>query len=446
MSGLRLMLAAQRAARTAAERERWPRERLESFQRERLAVLLAHARRHCALHRERLAGIPDDAPVEALPVLTKDELMARYDDALAVPGLTLGRLEAHLDGPDAGTLLDGRFRVMATGGSTGRRGVFAYDTDEWTDMMSAFARQSAITGLRPTLPRRRIALLVATTPTHMTCHMARTVDVGIHRVLPLDPRRPIAEHRAALEAFDPHVLSGYPSVVALAAQETLAGRLAIRPELVSTSSEVRTAEMADVIRAAWQPRLHDLYGITEGGIAGVDCEAHVGMHLFEDRLIVEDDGDRILVTALESRTLPIIRYAIDDLVAIDRTPCACGRTLARVGAVDGRADELLDLAAPGGGRVRVHPLALRSPMARIAGVAEYQVQAAPDALTILVVPRDGAGPELADEVAARVVSALRDAGAGDVHVGAELVTALQRGDGAGKRRLVVPAQPRLSVP
>jgi phenylacetate-coenzyme A ligase PaaK-like adenylate-forming protein len=440
MSGLRFVLRAQRTARAAAERETWSRERLEAFQRGRVNALVAHARAHSPLYRERYANIDPGARLEDLPPLTKAELMERYDDALTVPGLTLDRLEAHLDGPDAAALLDGRFHVMATGGSTGRRGVFVYDEDEWNGLIAGFLRHSAMTGMRPTLPRRRIALLVATTPTHMTAQIASTVDVGLHRILRLDPRRPIAEQRAALEAFDPHVLSGYSSLIALAAQETLAGRLAIRPATVSTSSEVRTAEMTEAIRAAWSPELHDLYGITEAGIVGVDCHAHAGIHVFEDEYVIEAQEDRILLTALGSRTLPVIRYEITDLVRVDRAPCACGRTFVRLAAIDGRADELLDLPAAAGGRVRVHPLTVRGPLAAVAGVAEYQVRNAGDARTGLVVPpEDADGGGLRSAVATRVAGALRDAGARDATVGVELVGALERDAGPGKRRLFVPA-------
>jgi hypothetical protein len=43
-----------RESKAMLERERWPRERLEAFQHERLAELTAHAAEHSPFWRERL--------------------------------------------------------------------------------------------------------------------------------------------------------------------------------------------------------------------------------------------------------------------------------------------------------------------------------------------------------------------------------------------------------
>jgi phenylacetate-coenzyme A ligase PaaK-like adenylate-forming protein len=58
-----------RLARELAERERWPRERLEAFQQERLTELARHAAERSAFWRERLPG--GRIELSELPVLTK---------------------------------------------------------------------------------------------------------------------------------------------------------------------------------------------------------------------------------------------------------------------------------------------------------------------------------------------------------------------------------------
>jgi hypothetical protein len=62
-----------REAKELAERERWPRERLERFQQAKLAELAEHAADRSTFWRERLPRGP--LRLSALPVLTKDELM-----------------------------------------------------------------------------------------------------------------------------------------------------------------------------------------------------------------------------------------------------------------------------------------------------------------------------------------------------------------------------------
>ena len=54
---------------------------------------------------------------------------------------------------------------MATGGSTGRKGVFVADPAEWRQYLAGFFRWNHEAGLRPRLPRRRrIASIAAARP------------------------------------------------------------------------------------------------------------------------------------------------------------------------------------------------------------------------------------------------------------------------------------------
>jgi phenylacetate-coenzyme A ligase PaaK-like adenylate-forming protein len=232
-----------------------------------------------------------------------------------------------------------------------------------------------------------------------------------HRPVP-----PIDELAAALRRFRPDVLNGYPSVLALLADEQIEGRLSISPWRVSTTSEVRTPEMEASIVGAWDQVPYDVYGISEVGILAVDCSHHEGMHLFEDLAIVEvvDDegrpvpdgepGDRLLVTNLFNFTLPLIRYELPDLVTIEPEPCACGRSLRLVAEVAGRSDDVLHMPGDDGRTVQVHPLTLRSPLAELAEVRQYRIVHDADRLDVEVVLRPDAE---ADAACAHIADTLR---------------------------------------
>jgi hypothetical protein len=84
-----------REAKELAGRERWPRERLERFQQAKLAELAAYATDRSAFWRERLPR--GRLRLTALPVLTKDELMGRFDELVTDPRLRLDELLVHLD-------------------------------------------------------------------------------------------------------------------------------------------------------------------------------------------------------------------------------------------------------------------------------------------------------------------------------------------------------------
>jgi phenylacetate-coenzyme A ligase PaaK-like adenylate-forming protein len=241
--------------------------------------------------------------------------------------------------------------------------------------------------------------------------------------------RPLPEVVAALNRFQPGHLGLYPSFGALLADEQLEGRLRISPAVVATSSEVCTPEMRSRMRSAWGVEPHEVYGATDG-LWGFTCPERHALHFAEDETIVEVEDERILITNLFMRTQPVIRYEITDLVRVDDEPCACGRPSRAIRAVEGRSDDILRL--PGG--VTLHPIHLRSPMARIEGVRQYQVVHRADGLHVRVVPRT---PGVDAEVRTAMTRALADAGAAAVPVHVEVVDAIERdATGVGKLKLV----------
>jgi hypothetical protein len=50
---------------------------------------------------------------------------------------------------------------------------------------------------------------------------------------------------------------------------------------------------------------------------------------------------RSCFTTLTKEAMPLLRYRTGDIVALDRSACACGRTLARMSKVTGRRDDML---------------------------------------------------------------------------------------------------------
>jgi phenylacetate-coenzyme A ligase PaaK-like adenylate-forming protein len=434
------VLGAVRAGRALGRHDRLPRAELLARRQRALDELWAFARERAPFYRDR----------DPAATLDKATMMERYDELLTGPRLSLARLEAHVDALSGDELLDGEYRVMATGGTSGRRAVLPYSRAEWRLACSSFFRWQAMTGRRPR-PRKRIAVVMAPSPQHMTWRYAATLDVGLMDLLRLDATRPIGELVDALQRHRPQELNGYTSVLALLAVEQLEGRLDIAPGFVATTSEVRTPEVERLITEAWGVAPDDGFGVTEAGLIGVGCSHREGMHLFEDHTAVEvldDDGrpvadgelGRLVVTPLHGRTLPLLRYEIADLVRVTAEPCPCGRPYARLLEVQGRRDDVLSLPGVDGGRRPVHPIVLRSPMATVPGLVQYQVICEGDDLRLLLVLRDGADAgATAREVRERVARALADAGAlAGVH--AEVVPELRRG-ASGKQQLVVGAAP-----
>ncbi len=100
---------------------------------------------------------------------------------------------------------------------------------------------------------------------------------------------------------------------------------------------------------------YDIYGLTElcGPGVSIECEAHDGLHVWEDQFIVEtidpDTGEvlaegqegELVFTALTKTGMPMLRYRTRDISKIQTEKCACGRTHARMTRVTGRSDDML---------------------------------------------------------------------------------------------------------
>lgn len=103
---------------------------------------------------------------------------------------------------------------------------------------------------------------------------------------------------------------------------------------------------------SWGLEIFEMGGLGES-ISMVSCTAHDGMHAWEDQVLVEclsveddrpvSDGEigELVVTVLDDPYLPMIRYRTDDLVTVDRSPCRCGRTHARLKIMGRKSDRIL---------------------------------------------------------------------------------------------------------
>jgi phenylacetate-CoA ligase len=448
MNRVSRMLEATRALRAAAkarERERWRYERMRAHHADALDQLARHAIAHSPFYGRHLGGVIGGAPVElaALPPLNRATLMANLDDALCAAELRERDLRSHLLDEDP---IGGEYRVMASSGSTGTPGLYVYSRTDWIGVLALFFRYSELCGIRPHLPRLRVAGIGAPSLASMTQRGAQSIDVGLHRVLRLSAGQPLSQLVDALNAFRPDALNVYPSIAAALAAEQLTGRLRIAPKIISTSSELCTPEMSERIKAAFGVQPFNFYATTEG-LWGVDCEHHEGIHLFEDWCIVEnvDDagrpvpdgepGTRLLVTNLFNCTLPLIRFEISDSVTIDRRPCACGRTLPRMRAVQGRLEEVIYLPGTNGHPVTVHPTQFAT-LAVDANIREFQVVQRGNKLVLRLALHDSALQQTTDRAVHAITVRLHALGVHQPAITSEIVPALARTP-AGKLKLIV---------
>jgi len=324
------------------EAETLPRERLRSLQTDRLQSLVGYVKERVPLYRERLADAePEDIAslddLRQLPFTRKDDLRDTYPfGMLAVPR-------------------DEVIRIHASSGTTGKLTVVGYTAADVDLFALVNARCLAMAGGEP-----------GTTLHNAYGYGLFTGGLGLHAggerlgmaVVPVSGG--LTERQLTLiEDFRPDVISCTPSYALTLAQSfaergVSPGGISLRYAVLG--AEPWTDEMRREIDAGLGVASTNIYGLSEVIGPGVSCEcveARAGMHVNEDHFLPEivdpetgepvGEGEEgvVVFTTLTKQALPLIRYWTGDITSLSSEPCACGRTLVRMGRIKGRADDML---------------------------------------------------------------------------------------------------------
>ncbi len=432
----------------------WDAAELAAHQRERLRVLLAYAAEFSPFHARRLRGLDlsrfESGDLAGLPVMTKAQMMAEFDEVVTDRRLSRRLAEQHLaaSAHTPGLLLD-EYVCLASGGSSGLHGVVVQTLGEFTDFVASLMRRGYARALAAGGPPRDglvIGLVAAASPVHSSGFGAAVAAGPPVRLVAAPATLPLAQIVARLNAAQPPALLGYASKLAELACEQLAGRLAIAPRSVTSVSEVLTAADRAVIERAFAVPVIDSFVSTEGLVGHSEPGGSV-MSFASDMCLaepVDDDNNpvppgvpsaKVLVTNLHNLTQPLVRYELTDrFTRPEGTPVA-GWLRA---SVEGRADEVFRY-----GGVDVHPHVIRSALATAGTVREYQVRQTEDGVDVTCVT---GGHLSAAALAARLEHVLRQAGLSEPQVSISLAETITRDPKTGKVSRFVPKRPHLAQP
>lgn len=343
------------------ERTQWrPPEELAAQQVGRLRHLLRHAYEHAPGWRRRMdaAGfdprtLRDVGDLARLPLLSRDEARAGSKDFVAQGGPFGG----------GAALIE-----KSTSGTTGQpfRFRYNYDSEVWRQAVKlrAYAWAGWVPGVRTVHywgpaaapPPKKKALKIA-------------LDRGLRRETYLDcAKQSEADLRAAaaeLRRLRPACLVGFTQATVQFARFVVRERLRDWPAMkVLCGAERLFPEDRPILEEAFGERgsVFETYGCREFMLIASECEAHEGLHVSQENLVVEvvgDDGKpvapgqvgQIAVTDLHNLGMPLVRYVTGDLAVAGEPPsassrCPCGRGLARIAQIEGRQQDLL--RGPGG--------------------------------------------------------------------------------------------------
>jgi phenylacetate-CoA ligase len=424
----------------------WDRERVGAHQRERLRGLLAHALARSPFHARRLAGIDPErfelADLASLPVMSKQQMMERFDELLTDRQITRRGVEEHLarSRTEPRVLYD-RYVCLASGGSSGLRGIFVQTLDEFTQFVASLARGPiAAISTSGELPSAgmEIGLVGAGSPVHSSGFGAATVTGLPVRFVSAPATLPLAQIVARLNAANPPAVQGYPSLLRQLASERRAGRLRIAPRSVTSMGETLTAGDRRAITAGFEVPLTDLF-VSSEGLVGRSQPGEQVLTFASDMCIVElvdqqnqpvkpgNPSAKLLLTNLHNLTQPLIRYELTDRLIAEPAGRAHGHLRA---TAEGRADPPFRY-----GNSEVSPFAIRAAFATAPDVREYQVRQTPRGLEVLIVAEQE--PD-ADALTSQLEATLHTAGIHDPEVTIRRVNAIERHAQTGKSRRFLP--------
>ncbi len=326
------------------EFETLPREALEAIQLRRLQETVERVYATVPFYRRKFDEVgvsPGDIQtlqdLRRLPFTTKQDLRDNYPYGMfAVP-------------------MDNVVRIHASSGTTGKPTVVGYtarDIQTWAELMARALSAGGATRGDIIHNAYGYGLFTGGLGVH---YGAERLGASVIPISGGNTKRQVL----IMKDFGPTILTCTPSYALHLAE--VAAEVGVDFKDLRFKSGIFGAEpWSEEMRAEIERKLNldaiDIYGLSEviGPGVAVECvEAKKGLHIFEDHFIPEiinpatgevmPNGEQgeLVFTSITKEAFPVIRYRTRDVASLDRSPCICGRTFARMRKVSGRTDDML---------------------------------------------------------------------------------------------------------
>ena len=234
-----------------------------------------------------------------------------------------------------------------------------------------------------------LASITTSAPAFRAQHIAALFD-GF-RTVSIPITLPWSEILETLNRSQPDVLSLYPSLLPRLARQAVDGSLDIAPKLIVGGAEPLSKRHREVAARAWSCPVLNMWGAAETGLLAIGEGVDSGMLLREGEAIIEPvdcagrpvaDGrcaDKVYVTPLFRRTLPLLRYELTDRILVRPQRCTTAPAFRWIDDIRGRLED--DFVYRG---ARVSADAFQGPLGAHPEILEYQVRQTRRGARILV--------------------------------------------------------------
>jgi phenylacetate-CoA ligase len=163
----------------------------------------------------------------------------------------------------------------------------------------------------------------------------------------------VADYAERIDEHNPTYIHTRPSAILPLAQYMISEDIELEKpiEYIIADGEYLTQGQREVIEEAFQGRVYEVYGHTEGCVFGCSCSESRLLHFAPQIGILElvdndgswvtEEGERgeMVTTGFNNRTFPLIRYRTGDVAIKGNERCDCGRSYTMIETVEGRMQD-----------------------------------------------------------------------------------------------------------
>ncbi|MCX6089488.1 MAG: phenylacetate--CoA ligase [Candidatus Atribacteria bacterium] len=276
------------------------------------------------------------------------------EDLRMIPPTTKENLRSGFPFGFLATSLDEVVRLHSSSGTTGTPTVIYHTAEDLVNWTNLLARSLYMVGMRK-----------SDTFQNMMSYGLFTGGLGMHYggekigalVIPIgagNSKRQIW----FLKNFKTTVIHIIPSYALLLSNliknEDLDPKKDLNLRIILLGAEPHSEETRKRVEELYGAKAFNSYGLSEMNGPGVafECPFQNGSHLWEDAYVLEilnpktmepcapGELGEIVLTSIDRKATPIIRYQTKDLAYLIDGPCPCGRTHSRISRIQGRTDDM----------------------------------------------------------------------------------------------------------
>ena len=356
---------------------------IKKIQYKRLKKLVKYAKNNSSYFKNLYSNINSDFSLEELPTTNKIEMMKNFDSWITDKNISIEKInEFTKDIENVGRMIDNKYLIFKTSGSTGNPATVLYDKKNINVASSVaalrtFARKEDFKSFMKN--GKRTAGVFANYGFYLACGMSRYLQLKMPRKknkITIDVNKSEKQIIKELNEFNPSMLSGYPSNLALLSNFK---ELTIKPDVVITGGELLTDEIRNKLTSKFNCYVQTHYSCTEAGEIACECSKK-HLHINEDWVIVEPvdkdnnplgygvRSDKVLITNLSNYIQPFIRYELTDRIIVHNEKCSCGKNSCWL-EIEGRTDDILEFE----NSILIAPMSFYKILEEIPGIKRFQL-------------------------------------------------------------------------